>query len=123
KEEKKKLLARAEELAERGEHVVAVAVQLAGEATAVISDMKGLQFVGMIGFQDPVKDHASQVVKTLMQNGIDVVILTGDQKRTAQSVVKKIGLQFHDSAYISGNELQNMNEEQLRAATQYAKVF
>lgn len=47
---------------------------------------------GIIGIIDAPRKEASQVVKQLRQRGMQVVMLTGDNQRTADTIAKEIGI-------------------------------
>jgi Cu+-exporting ATPase len=47
---------------------------------------------GLIGVADPIKASAAEAVQSLHAQGIRVVMLTGDNRRTAESVARKLGI-------------------------------
>jgi Cu+-exporting ATPase len=47
---------------------------------------------GMIGVADPIKKSTKQALKTLHEQGIKVVMLTGDNRTTAEAVARKLGI-------------------------------
>lgn len=49
--------------------------------------------VGVIGLIDTAKPTAKDAVKSLKEKGIEVVMLTGDNQRTASTVAKAIGIE------------------------------
>ncbi|MBC7712929.1 MAG: copper-translocating P-type ATPase [Rhizobacter sp.] len=54
------------------------------------------QLAGFIGVADPIKDTAPVAIKALQNLGIKVVMITGDNIKTAQAVAKKVGVDaFH----------------------------
>src|SRR5678815_1332320 len=48
--------------------------------------------VGLLGVADPIKPTTQEAVKQLHDEGIRIVMLTGDNKTTADAVAKKLGL-------------------------------
>lgn len=50
------------------------------------------KILGIIAFQDSPKPTAKDAVHYLNQKGLDVVMLTGDNEKTALAVAKKIGI-------------------------------
>lgn len=50
------------------------------------------KFAGFIGVMDPIKETTVSAIKTLQNLGIKVVMLTGDNAKTAQTVAKKVGV-------------------------------
>ncbi len=59
--------------------------------TVVMVALDGF-LVGMFGIADTPKAKAAKVVKELEGMGLDVVMLTGDNKRTAKTIAKKLGI-------------------------------
>lgn len=47
---------------------------------------------GLLGFADPIKESTAEAVLMLKEQGIRLVMLTGDTRTTAQSVAKKLGI-------------------------------
>ncbi len=50
------------------------------------------QLAGLLGVMDPIKETAISAIRSLRQLGIKVVMITGDNERTAQAVAKKVGV-------------------------------
>jgi P-type Cu+ transporter len=47
---------------------------------------------GVIGVEDPIKETSKEAVRYFHDNGINVIMVTGDNKATAQAVAKLIGI-------------------------------
>ena len=47
---------------------------------------------GMIGVADPIKARAAEAIRTLQQDGVHVVMLTGDSRVTASAVARAVGI-------------------------------
>jgi Cu+-exporting ATPase len=47
---------------------------------------------GLIGVADPIKDSTPEAIRDLHSEGIKVVMLTGDNRRTAETVASKLGI-------------------------------
>lgn len=47
---------------------------------------------GLIGVADPIKETTPEAISNLQRHGITVVMLTGDNKKTAEVVGRKIGI-------------------------------
>jgi Cu+-exporting ATPase len=60
-------------------------------ATAIFVAIDG-KLAGLIGVADPVKESAAAALKALKAEGIKVVMLTGDNRTTANAVAQKLGI-------------------------------
>ena len=60
-------------------------------ASAVYVAIDG-QVAGVLAIADPVKDTTPAALKALREDGIDVVMLTGDNQVTAQAVARSLGI-------------------------------
>ncbi|MGH8859545.1 MAG: HAD-IC family P-type ATPase, partial [Polaromonas sp.] len=47
---------------------------------------------GLIGVADPIKDTTPEAIRQLHQEGLRIVMLTGDSKVTAEAVARKLGI-------------------------------
>jgi P-type Cu+ transporter len=63
------------------------------------SEGEGVMFVaidgrtaGLIVVADPIKSSAAEAVSRLQREGIHVVMMTGDNRRTAEAVARKVGI-------------------------------
>jgi heavy metal translocating P-type ATPase len=72
---------RAQALREEGQTVVLVAVD--GKPA------------GLVGVADPIKASTPEAVRHLREEGVRIVMLTGDNARTARAVAGKLGLDDH----------------------------
>ena len=50
------------------------------------------RYKGMIAVADTIKDTAKEAITQLKADGIDVMMLTGDNERTAQTIAKQVGI-------------------------------
>ena len=53
---------------------------------------EGGRVIGLVTVSDPVKPNAPQAVETLRADGVDVVMATGDARRTAETVGQALGV-------------------------------
>ncbi|HKI62321.1 MAG TPA: heavy metal translocating P-type ATPase [Mariprofundaceae bacterium] len=52
----------------------------------------GGELAGLLGVSDPIKASTPDAIKELHDEGIEVVMLTGDNRNTAAAVAKKLGI-------------------------------
>jgi Cu+-exporting ATPase len=60
--------------------------------TAIILSVEN-KIVGLIGVADTLKEHSAEAIKQLEKMGIQVVMLTGDNERTARTIAEKLGIE------------------------------
>ena len=72
------LAARADELRAEGQTVMFVAM--------------GGQAAGLVGVADPIKDSTPEAIRALHAEGVRIVMVTGDNRRTAEAVAKQLGI-------------------------------
>ena len=52
------------------------------------------RLAGLIAVADPIKDSAPEAIRQLKEEGIKVVMVTGDNRTTAAAVAEKLGIDF-----------------------------
>jgi Cu+-exporting ATPase len=52
------------------------------------------RFAGFVAVSDPIKDSTAEAIEQLKKEGIKVVMVTGDNQKTAAAVAKKLGIDF-----------------------------
>lgn len=77
----------------------------------------GDRLMGMIAVADVVKPDSAQAVNELRNMGVQVVMLTGDNRRTAQAIGRQVGI----SAIVS-DVLPNDKEAVVRRLSEYGRV-
>ena len=65
---------------------------LAEQGKTPLYCLKGSRLIGVIGITDPIKNNAKATVSAFKETGLNVVLLTGDNKKTAQAVARSVGI-------------------------------
>jgi Cu+-exporting ATPase len=68
------------------------AERLRAEAQTVVYLAAGGRLAGLLGVADPIKASTPEALATLRAAGLRVVMLTGDSRRTAEAVARRLGL-------------------------------
>jgi len=66
--------------------------QFASEGKTPLVILKNEEFVGIIAIKDEVKETSKQAIKELQDKNIEVVMLTGDNQKTAMAIAKEVGI-------------------------------
>ncbi|RDW19418.1 heavy metal translocating P-type ATPase [Oceanobacillus chungangensis] len=64
--------------------------ELAGK-TAMLIAINGL-YKGTVAVADTIKETAPEAIRQLKEQGLEVVMLTGDNERTGQAIAKQVGI-------------------------------
>jgi P-type Cu+ transporter len=73
--------------------LTAKAEELRGEGATVIFMAADGEVAGLFAIADPIKATTPNAVRTLVEEGVRVVMLTGDNRTTAQAVANRLGIQ------------------------------
>ncbi|WP_458457427.1 heavy metal translocating P-type ATPase [Pseudobutyrivibrio sp.] len=99
------------------EESLGLADTLANKGETPLFFAKGNRFLGIISVADVIKDDSPEAIRHLKNMGIHVVMLTGDNEKTAQAIVKEAGV----DEVISGVKPDG-KEEVIRKLQEYGKV-
>lgn len=105
------ILEKAEHLASLGYRVIAIAD---GKATNFKQkdeysggDISNLNFVGLVGFIDPIRQESKQALEECKQAGIKVVMVTGDHPLTAEAIGKELGMITKKNQIATGQDIDH----------------
>jgi Ca2+-transporting ATPase len=118
------LLERNNALAAQGLRVLALAygvVESTGER-----DLHGLTFVGFAGMIDAPAPGVPETIRRLRDAGIRTVMLTGDQRRTAEAIAASLGIMSAGDEALDGRDVDQLSDAELTArverVTTYSRV-
>jgi P-type Cu+ transporter len=75
------------------------------------------RYAGMIAVADPIKETTPEAVKALQAEGVRVVMLSGDAKRTAEAVGRQLGIDE-----VMGEVLPEQKQEKVKALQAQGRV-
>ena len=81
-----------------------------------------LTFEGLIALYDPPRFGVKTSLSECYSAGVRVIMITGDNGETAKGIAKKINLANYDEV-ITGNELENMSDEELFEKAKTVNIF
>lgn len=126
KEEKEKIMNQNEYLASRGYRVIALCDGVIKENSKYTEeDIKNLDFIGLVGFIDPVRKEAKESVRKCKMAGIKVLMITGDHALTALEVAKELRIADSREEVATSEELENLinNDEDFDNYVKNKTVF
>ncbi len=104
-------------MAAEGVDTAAIASQLeslqAAGKTAMIVAVDGAP-AGVVGVADTLKEHAADAIRALKDMRIQVLMLTGDNRRTADAIARQVGLDAAIAEVLPGQKAQKVKELQER---------
>ncbi len=83
-------------LAEDGYRVIALAIgeikKVEDKTSYDEKDIPNLTFVGLVGFEDPIREDVKPAIKKCFSAGIKVAMITGDHPLTAYNVARRLNI-------------------------------
>ncbi len=67
--------------------------RLQNEAKTVVFALKDQQIMGLIAMADTLKESSVEAIGTLKKFGLEIVMITGDNEKTAQAIAKQVGIE------------------------------
>jgi Mg2+-importing ATPase len=110
--QREKILSNASEYGKKGLRVLAVArTRMSLKKTYGEADVRNLEFLGLLTFEDPVKPTAAPALTRAAQLGLKVKILTGDSPEVALSVARQVGMDVQPHEIVTGDTLPALRGE------------
>jgi len=95
---------------------VAVETALQERATALQTDGKTVLFAavdgkaaGLLAVADPIKESTAEAIAMLHELGVKLVMATGDNRRTAEAVARKLGLDQFEAEVEPADKIRKVN--------------
>lgn len=100
------------ELAKAGHKVIACAERGIADSVWVGGEPnREFGFVGLLAFEDPVREGVTEAIQNCREGGIHVVMVTGDHPATAEAVAREIGLGQGNPKVIEANQLDTLLQQ------------
>ncbi len=81
--------------------------------TAMLIAING-KYRGVIAVADTIKETAPQAIRELKEEGLEVIMLTGDNERTAQAIAKQVGIDQVIAQVLPEEKADKIKEIQLQ---------
>jgi Ca2+-transporting ATPase len=120
-----RIMAAHDQLAQNGMRVLGVALRPLEQVEKAPTEAeleRDLTLVGMFGLIDPPRPEVRDAVATCVEAGIRPIMITGDHPLTARHIARQLEITA-DDAFITGQELDRMTQEELDAAVNDVSVF
>lgn len=115
-----------DQMAESALRVLAVAINYHKELPEKLDSNeleKNMTFVGLVGMIDPPRLEVKEAISSARTGGVKTVMITGDHLTTASAIAKELGILEEDSLAITGEELNQMSDEELEEKVDRIRVY
>merc|ERR1712061_689818 len=97
------------------------------DSSKFVNYEQNLAFVGVVGMLDPPRLEVKPSIALCNEAGIRVIMITGDNKNTAEAICKRIGIfgenESTEGEAFSGREFDDLSVSEQRAACAKARMF
>lgn len=94
------------------------------EIGTVVHVAEGKNYLGYLVIADEIKEDAAEAVNGLREAGVqDIVMLTGDRKRTAEYIAGKLGITHVYAELLPGDKVDRMEELLLQKSEKGKLIF
>ncbi|MDF9825096.1 Mg2+-importing ATPase [Breznakia sp. PF5-3] len=120
---KDKVLKVVEQLNHEGMRVIAVAQKSNPAVVGAFEtkDEKDMVLIGYLAFLDPPKETTKESIRTLVEYGVEVKVLTGDNDMVTKSICRQVGIDVKE--VILGSDLDEMSDEEVKKEVKHVDVF
>ena len=110
------------EYEEKGHKIIAVAEKEIKNKESESAE-KDFVLVGFLLFTDPPKETVKESLKRYQKLGVEIKIITGDSPIFTKQVCEYINLKISHNKIITGDELEKLNNEELRDYCEKYNIF
>lgn len=87
-------------------------------------DEQDLIWLGLVGLADPIREGVPELIADFHRAGIDTVMVTGDQRSTAQAIGQRLRLNRQGNLTIlDAGDLAHLEEEELAQMAHQVDIF
>lgn len=119
KKEKERILVQVEAWAGDGLRLLGLAYREDGK----LEDHSGYTWLGLLGMEDPLREQVQESIQIAQKAGIQVKMITGDYRITAERIARNIGLMHDGDEIIEGSQLEAMSDEELAERVKKTAIF
>lgn len=118
-QEKARFMALVDQWADEGLRMIGLAYRSLGK----LADYSGYTWLGLVGMEDPVRDGVIEAVHLAQKAGIEIKMITGDYRKTAEHIARNIGLIKAGDASLEGPDVALMSDDELIERVRETSVF
>lgn len=112
-----------EEKTNQGMRLTAIATKLVNSEKIEGDAPEDLVFGGLLVFDDPIREDVQESIKLAKELGVRTIMLTGDNRGTAQKIAEDAGIIEKGGKVLEGEDLENISNKELRTILETVNVF
>lgn len=120
-ENKNKIKEALDDFSEEALRNLAFSYKQVDENEKVGTDTGGDVFLGFVGMWDPPKEGVKEAVQTCYNAGIEVKMITGDSRKTAEAIAKVCGMR--NIKTVTWDEIKDASDEEMEKIVEENNVF
>ena len=110
-------------MAEKGQRILGLSKAKWNNSTFPDSQAGfNFEFIGFLGFEDPIRQEVPQSIKECYDAGIKVIMITGDYPSTAKSIALQVGME-KNRLMLTGTDLMNLSDKELKEKIKSVNIF
>lgn len=118
---KEQLEKRIDQMTKRGMRALALAIS---EDYSVLNSLRSSTLVAIVLVKDEIRKEAKQGINLINNAGIQTVMITGDNKNTAYSIAKEVGIvKDNNDLILTSDEISKLTDDQLKEILPNVKVI
>lgn len=124
-EEAKKVKAQANKMAQNALRVLTIAYKEIDSPSSFTPELleSELIFLGLTGMIDPPREEVKLSINQCKNAGIQTVMITGDNQKTAFAIAKELGIANEETETMAGSELDRLSDSELSEKVKKTRVF
>ena len=121
---KERILEKNEEYARKGMRVLGLAFKEHKHKQYEIMHVESdLIFVGLVAMRDPPEPNAKESVRMCREAGTKVVMITGDNRTTAEAIARDLDIFSEGDLILEGHELERMDDGRFEKIAESVSVY
>ncbi len=121
--DREEIMKKVKEKGREGKRALAIAFKELEKENYSEEDERGLEFLGLLFFVDPLKKDAKTTINLARKLGVQIKILTGDSAEVASQIGREIELIEKENEVILGRDLEKLPEKEFDEACQRYSIF
>lgn len=82
-----------------------------------------MTFIGMVAIHDPPRIESAEAIRRAKRAGIKVIMITGDNEKTAEAIGASVGLLQEGDEILTGRQIEEYSDDELKDKLPHVKIF